>query len=392
MSEIRASDPSAPSSERIAELTELVGVPARPVMEVRILRDGEDTFPAMLELIDAARSEVLFENFIFAGDETGRRFADVLSAAQRRGVGVRVLYDPVGTMMVKGGSIARELAQRGIEARAFRPLSKLDPRTWGRLRNRDHRKTLTVDREASVVGGLCISNHWAPTSQGGAGWRDTALLVRGPVAADVKCAFEAMWERADGRDAQVTLEPSGPVAPPAAMMLADRPGVHRVARLYTTIADRAQRSLEITDAYLVLQRSAQAAFCAAARRGVSVRMLLPGRNNHPLAGAAARHGYESLLRAGVEIWEWDGVMIHAKTAVMDGELTLVGSSNLDPLSMDRNYELNLLVADPVTGSRMQEMFERDLATATRIEPSVWRRRPAWQRVAESIGALFGSGL
>ncbi len=197
---------------------------------------------------------------------------------------------------------------------------------------------------------------------------------------------------AEGRDARVTLEPEGPASPPAAWMLADRPGVHRVARLYASMADRAKRSLEITDAYLVLQKSAQATFCAAARRGVLVRMLLPGRNNHPLAGAAARRGYESLLQAGVEIWEWDGVMIHAKTAVMDGELTLVGSSNLDPLSMHRNYELNLLVADPVTGSRMREMFERDLAHATRIELSSWRRRPAWQRLVESIGALFGSSL
>ncbi len=121
-------------------------------------------------------------------------------------------------------------------------------------------------------------------------------------------------------------------------------------------------------------------------------MLLPGRNNHQLAGAAARHGYESLLQAGVEIWEWDGAMIHAKTAVMDGELTLVGSSNLDPLSMKRNYELNLLVADTVTGAHMQDMFERDLTTATRIELSAWQRRPGWQRLAESIGALFGSSL
>jgi len=142
----------------------------------------------------------------------------------------------------------------------------------------------------------------------------------------------------------------------------------------------------------VLQRSAQASFCGAARRGVSVRMLLPGRNNHPLAGAASRSGYESLLQAGVEIWEWDGAMIHAKTAVMDGELTLVGSSNLDPLSMHRNYELNLLVADMDTGSRMRETFERDLSTATQIELATWRRRPGWQRLAESIGALFGASL
>jgi len=378
--------------ESIAEISRWIGAPARPVTEVRILRDGEGAFSAMFELIDAARSEVLFENFIFAGDDTGRRFADVLHAAMQRGVDVRVLYDPVGTMMVGGGSIANTLIQKGVTVRAFSPPSLLDPRSWSRLRHRNHRKTLTVDREVSVVGGLCISNHWAPVRQGGDGWRDTALLVRGPVAEDVKRAFEATWKHADGGEVPVHPETDGPLSLPAALVVADRPGVQHVADVYAAMADRSQCSLEITHAYLVLQRSAQASFCGAARRGVSVRMLLPGRNNHPLAGAASRSGYESLLQAGVEIWEWDGAMIHAKTAVMDGELTLVGSSNLDPLSMHRNYELNLLVADMDTGSRMREMFEHDLSTATQIELATWRRRPGWQRLAESIGEFFGASL
>jgi len=346
----------------------------------------------MVELIDAAQSEVLFENFIFSGDETGRRFADVLAAAARRGIAVRVLYDPVGTTMVSGGSIANTLTQLGVDTRAFRPLSFSNPRSWGRIRHRNHRKTLTVDGKVSIVGGLCISNNWAPSNQGGEGWRDTALLVRGPIAMDVKRAFEAMWADTGRRDMPVAPKEHGTLSPPAALVVADQPGLQHVAELYTAMADRARRSLEITHAYLVLQKSAQAIFCAAARRGIAVRMLLPGRNNHPLAGAAARHGYESLLQAGVEIWEWNGAMIHAKTAVMDGELTLVGSSNLDPLSMHRNYELNLLVADGETGARMQEMFERDLATATQIELSTWRKRPGWQRLAESVGALFGSSL
>ncbi len=392
MHEGRPVERRRPAIESIADLAELVGAPTRTATEVRILRDGAGAFPAMFELIDAAQSEVLFENFIFAGDETGRRFADVLHAAKQRGVDVRVLYDPVGTMMVSGGSIAKTLLEKGIAARAFSPPTLFDPRSWGRIRHRDHRKTLTVDGEATVVGGLCISNNWAPTSQGGEGWRDTALLVRGPIAADVKRAFDAMWQRADGSELPVHPETAAPLSPPAALVVADRPGVQHVANLYAAMADRSRRSLEITDAYLVLQKRAQTSFCGAARRGVSVRMLLPGRNNHPLAGAASRNGYESLLQAGVEIWEWDGAMIHAKTAVMDGDVTLVGSSNLDPLSMHRNYELNLLVADPDTGTRMRAMFERDLTTATQIKLSTWRRRPGWQRLAESIGGFFGSSL
>jgi len=394
------SDPNAaptaeahkPALENIADLSKLVGTPARPAAEVHILRDGEHAFPAMFELIDAARSEVLFENFIFSGDETGRRFANALAAAARRGIGVRVLYDPIGTLMVRGGSILQHLTRLGVGVRAFSPPSVWKPQSWGRIRHRDHRKTLTVDGEVSIVGGLCISNNWAPTRQGGAGWRDTALLVRGPVAGDVKRAFEAMWAHPNERELPIDPAPSGALAPPATLVVADRPGVQHVAALYASMADRAQHSLEITHAYLVLQKTAQAMFCAAAERGVSVRMLLPGRNNHPMVGAATRHGYESLLRSGVEIWEWNGAMIHAPTAVMDGKLTLVGSSNLDPLSMHRNYELNLLVADVDTGEHMREMFERDLESATRIELASWRERPRWQRLAESIGALFSSSL
>ena len=124
----------------------------------------------------------------------------------------------------------------------------------------------------------------------------------------------------------------------------------------------------------------------------TVRLLLPGSNNHPLAGAAARHVYASLLDAGVGIWEWDGVMLHAKTAVVDGEVTLIGSSNLDPLSMRRNYELNLVVADAATGAAMREMFAADLREATRIDPEAWSRRSAWQRVLETAAGLFRPNL
>jgi cardiolipin synthase len=406
---MNASDPTQRPEDlaSIAEISTLARASARHAAEIRILKDGVDAFPAMLALIEGARDQVLFENFIFSGDATGKRFAAALAAAARRGLDVRVLYDPIGSMMVSGGSIAGELNRLGVTARAFRPLFAMNPLSWVRLLNRDHRKALSVDAETAVVGGLCISDNWAPASEGGAGWRDTALLVRGPIAADVRAEFEAMWQRAlgatvassvagaeaaGGRAAQTDSVGAHIGAQPTAWVVIDEPGIQQVWDLYAGLTARARRSIEITGAYLVLQRSAQVAFCAAARRGIRVRMLLPGRNNHPLAGAAARNGYEALLEAGVEIYEWNGAMIHAKTAVFDGELALVGSSNLDPLSTHRNFELNLLVADRATGAKMSAMFERDLARATRIELASWRRRPRWQRLAEATGALFGSHL
>lgn len=387
-------DPSSfTSTSAIAELSRLLGTPARPASGVRILRNGAEAFPIMLGLFEEARRVCTFENFIFAGDETGRRFADGLSAAAHRGIDVRVIYDPVGTMMVHGGSIANVLKKDGISARAFRPLSPYSPRSWLSLKHRDHRKTLVVDDETTVVGGLCISNNWAPSSKGGGGWRDTALLVRGPIAADVAVGFEAMWQRAESAETPVIFQPTAdPPSPPVALVAADRPGAARVSTLYEWLAGRARSSFLITDAYLVAPRSLLRALGEAARRGVDVRLLLPGHNNHPSAGAAARRIYQPLMDAGVHIHEWNGVMVHAKTAVVDGEVALVGSSNLDPLSMQRNYELNLVVVDPVTGAAMRAMFAKDLTESTEVDPIAWRRRPLWQKAIESIAGALSPDL
>jgi cardiolipin synthase len=376
----------------LSELSRRASAPARAVEEVRVLRDGEQAFPVMLDLIRSAQRSVWFENFIFAGDATGLRFARVLGEAARRGVEVRVLYDPVGTMMVKGGSIAAALRAEGVTGRAFRPVSPFAPWTWSRLRHRDHRKTLVVDGGTAVVGGLCISNNWAGRADGGHNWRDTALLVRGPVAGDVGSAFESMWRRAVMEEVPVPSLFSETPSVPCGMVAADQPGAHHVASIYLWLAAQAQRSLDITDAYLVTPEPVVAAFEAAARRGVSVRFLLPGNNNHPFAAASARRRYARLLAAGARIYEWRGMMVHAKTVVADGEVSVVGSSNLDPLSMTRNYELNLLVADAATGAAMSAMFERDLDGAREIHAAAWARRPLWQRAAESAAALFDGNL
>jgi cardiolipin synthase len=376
----------------ITELSRRASAPARAVEEVRVLRDGEEAFPVMLDLIRAARVSVWFENFIFAGDATGQRFAKALGEAARRGVEVRVLYDPVGTMMVKGGSIASALHAEGVTGRPFRPVGVLKPWTWSRLRHRDHRKTLVVDGNTAVVGGLCISDNWAGPSDGGHNWRDTALLVRGPVVGDVAAAFASMWRRAVMEDVPVpALFTESPVVP-CGMVAADQPGAHHVASIYLWLAAHARRSLDITDAYLVTPEPVVAAFEAAARRGVSVRFLLPGNNNHPFAAASARRRYARLMAAGARIYEWRGMMVHAKTAVADGEISIVGSSNLDPLSMTRNYELNLVVADVATGAAMHEMFEHDLLGAREIDPGHWAKRPLWQRAAESAAAIFDDNL
>jgi cardiolipin synthase len=380
------------SLERIATIAQ---APLRRGHHVRILRDGALAFPAMLAVIRAARESVCFENFIFAHDATGEEFAGALERARIRGASVRVIYDPVGTALVRGGSIRRRLKRARIRARAFRPLTFTAPWSWLRLTHRDHRKLLVADQLAAIVGGICISDHWAPAEHGGGGWRDTALMVRGPAVADLQLAFERMWSRAHsqtplggatGSEAAATLpRPRGDAA---VVVVGDRPRTHRVAALYEWLADNAQHSIDISDAYLVAPQHVLRALMGAARRGVRVRFLLPGRNNHPIAGLAARRVYQPLLEAGAEIWEWNGVMLHAKTAVVDGVVSMVGSSNLDPLSLHRNYELNVLVADAAAGAAMVDLFESDIRAATEVRLDEWRERPRRYRVAEWLAGLF----
>jgi cardiolipin synthase len=392
--------PAAAASPRLAsplallELSEIAAAPLRYGHAVRVLRDGALAFPAMLAGIRAARRSVCFENFIMADDQTGRDFAAALRKAGARGARVRVLYDPVGTLLVRGGSVGRRLRAAGIEARAFRPLSPLAPWSWLRLRHRDHRKLLVCDDLIAFVGGICIADHWAPSDRGGGGWRDTALSIRGPAVLDLQVAFDRMWSRARGEPppTSLTRRPPPEKGEAAVIVVGDRPGLGRVAAIYEWLADRAEASIELTDAYFVAPRRVLAALIRAARRGVRVRLLLPGRNNHPVAGLAARRIYQPLLDAGAEIHEWTGVMLHAKTAVVDGLVALVGSSNLDPLSLHRNFEMNALVADPEAGRAMHELFESDLEKAVRVESAEWRRRPLRARAAESAATLVADLL
>ena len=387
------SSPPLGSARALLELAALAGAPLRYGHMVRILRDGALAFPTMLAAIRAARASVCFENFILAHDATGEEFAQALVRARGRGAHVRVLYDPIGTMLVRGGSVVARLRPAGIEARPFRPLSPLAPWSWIRLRHRDHRKLLVCDERTAVIGGICIADHWAPAERGGGGWRDTALLVRGPVVADLQQAFERMWRRARGPfGVPASFGASGDAkGDAAACVVGDRPGTGRVAAIYAWLADHAEESLELTDAYFVAPPIVTEALIRAVRRGVQVRLLVPGRNNHPVMGFAARRIYAPLLDAGVEIFEWSGVMLHAKTAVADGLVTLVGSSNLDPFSLRRNYELNLLVGDPETGRRMRELFASDLEGAARVDPAEWRQRPRSARLAEAL-ATFAASL
>ena len=302
--------PRLASPLALLELSEIAAAPLRFGHAVRVLRDGGQAFPAMLAGIRAGKRSVFFENFIMADDQTGRDFAAELRKAGGRGAKVRVLYDPVGSLLVRGGPVGRRLRDARVDARPFRPLSPLAPWSWLRLRHRDHRKLLVCDDLIAFVGGICIADHWAPSDLGGGGWRDTAVSVRGPAVLDLQLAFDRMWSRARSEPPPTSLsrQPPQEKGEAAVIVVGDRPGLGRVAAIYEWLADRAEESIDLTDAYFVAPRRVLDALIRAARRGIRVRLLLPGRNNHPVAGLAARRIYRPLLDAGAEIHEGTGVM------------------------------------------------------------------------------------
>jgi cardiolipin synthase len=390
-------NPPAPllADESLERIAEIAQAPLRRGHHVRILRDGALAYPAMHALIRAAKRTVCFENFIFAGDDTGQDFALALERAKARGAEVRVIYDPIGTMLVRGGSIRRRLKRAKIRVRPFRPVGMTAPWSWLRLTHRDHRKVLIADQLGAVIGGLCIADHWAPAEHGGGNWRDTAVMVRGPAVADLQLAFEKMWTRALGLPSGAATSlgiPIGTMPPPrgkaSVIVVGDRPKTQRVAALYLWLAENARETIEISDAYFLAPPRVTRALMDAARRGVRVRLLLPGRNNHPIAGLAARRMYTELLESGAEIFEWNGVMLHAKTAVVDGAISMVGSSNLDPLSLRRNYELNVLIADAKVGADMRALFATDILHANNVLLEEWKKRPLRFKIAEWLASFL----
>lgn len=340
------------------------GSRAIPGNRLRHLADGPSAFALMLEAIDEARRLVHFENYIIRDDTTGRRFAERLGAAAGRGVRVRMLYDAFGC---RGTPRAfwRTLRLAGVEVRAFNPVNPL--RLLRSLR-RDHRKYVGADGTRAIVGGLCIGDEWAgDPGRRRLPWRDTAVDVCGPAAAAIDATFHRMWRLAGGeisdRDARGETESCGSASVRA---VEGSPGKLRIYRAFELLVASAAHRVWITEAYLVAPTPLMATLIAAARDGVDVRLLLPGKSDIPALRAFTRVGYRELLQAGARIWEWRGPMLHAKTVLADQGWLKVGSSNLNPSSLLANYELDLLSNDPDLAEDAAHQFRRDLTHATEV--------------------------
>jgi len=362
---------------------------------VTLLHDGEQAFPAMLEAIAHAKREVLLEMYWFASDEVGRQFADALIAKAENGVKVRVIYDAVGSIQADGRMFAR-LRDAGCEVEQYNPIAPWRARfRIGVVNNRDHRKLLVVDRQVGFTGGVNLGDEWAPEAAGGAGWRDDTVRIEGPAVEQMCDIFDDGWLRI--------------VEPQAVMRRRFRPPVHTgddqgsrvrvlanhyfrerraIRHAYLRQIATAERSVCITNSYFVPDGRIRRVLKQAAARGAEVRIIVPGESDVPVVRHAARKLYGQLLEAGIQLYEWQGSILHSKTAVIDGRWCTIGTYNLDSRSLRFNLEVVAAVEDSAVAGAMEERFNKDLAYATPVSYEQWRRRPVHVRMLDDFFYRF----
>lgn len=344
------------------------GAPLVEGNDVRLLCDARENYPAWLEAINAAEKWVHFESYILRDDRSGREFADALVAATRRGVRVRLLYDWLGAATATPWMFWARLRKAGIDVRAFNPPRLDSPLGW---LSRDHRKMIGVDGRVGFVTGLCVADMWwgGERNKGLDPWRDTGVAVRGPAVADIEAAFAEVWAAAGPPlpEDECRCGVIASAGTTSLRVIGTRPSTGGVFRLDQLVAAVARERLWITDAYFVGASPYVQALIAASHDGVDVRMLVPGSGSDlPVVQRLTQSGYRQLLDAGIRIFEWNGTMVHAKTAVADGRWARVGSSNLNIQSWLGNWELDVAIEDEAFARQMEQVYLQDLQNATEV--------------------------
>lgn len=368
----------------------------------RLLVDGPATFAAMKAAVAAARHRLLVEFYIVEDEGVAAEVGELLLRKAAEGVSVALMYDSVGSLGTDSAFFDR-LRQGGIAVCAFNPVNPLErPGHWG-LIQRNHRKMLAADSDVAFTGGINLSNVYAEGSFGSAhrqrppadaekrGWRDTQIELHGPVVSALAAVFRESWAK-QGCGGELPPAPPPRVAAPGQRVIKLVVGDpdHGVNPSYTALLhaiDAAQRSVQLTMAYFAPGAEFIQALCDAARRGVAVSLVLPGRSDVTLVLHAARARYAQLLDAGVQVNEMSGSVMHAKTAVIDGVYSSVGSSNLDWRSIVGNNEMDVIVLGDDFGQQMQALFARDLGVSQRIDPAQWAHRGLGQRLLEGFARV-----
>jgi len=369
--------------------------------QTRLLVDGPATFAAMEAAIRQARRRILLESYIVEDEGVAARVSALLVQKAAAGVQVSLIYDAVGSIGTPD-TFFKELRAAGVSVCQFNPLNPAHrPGHWG-IVQRDHRKLLVVDDVVAYTGGINISRVYGSGSFSGSrgrasedpledGWRDTQIELKGPVVPALATTFKETWadQGCKGRLGPMQTQAVGEPGRRHVMVMATEPDEddNPIYRSLIAAVDAAQDEVLLTIAYFAPGADFVRALCDAAQRGVQVELVLPGQSDFPLVLHAGRWYYDRLLEAGVRIHERTDAMMHAKTAVIDGVWSTVGSSNLDWRSLVGNRELNVIVLGDDFGDAMRAQFARDREASETIELDAWRDRGLKQRSWELIGRL-----
>jgi len=342
------------------------GAPLVEGNRIRLLRDARENYPAWLQAIAAARRHVHFECYFICADAIGEMFAAALLEKASSGVPVRLIYDWMGNFNRAPRAFWSRLRAGGVEVRCYNPPRWDAPLGWV---SRDHRKLLAVDNEVAFITGLCVGQMWAgDPARNLEPWRDTGVEVRGPAVANVERAFAQTWMSLGTAipAAAAAADLPAPAGDVRLRIVASEPATAGMFRLDQLVATLARERVWLTDAYYAGTTAYVQTLRAAARQGVDVRLLVPGATDIPMLRPLSRAGYRLLLEAGIRVFEWNGSMLHAKTAVVDGRWARVGSTNLNMASWFGNCELDAVVEDQPFAQDMERMYLHDLENATEI--------------------------
>jgi len=368
---------------------------------VGVLIDGPQTYSAIETALRAARHDIHIETFIFGAGDVGQRFADLLAEKRREGVEVRVVYDSLGSRETPR-KFFDGLRAQNIEVREFRPMNPVKtPEVW-KLQNRDHRKIIVVDGRVGFTGGINIDSTYesASTSRPGPergledGWRDTHIEIEGPAVTQLQTLFTETWQQAGEHTDFAPHDKYFPTIAPAGDNLVtivanDSESDDRsLYATYLAAFTHSTKRLWITHAYFAPNEELLAAMINAAQRGVDVRLVVPSFTDSRVVLKGTQATFTRLLNAGVKIYELKDALLHAKSVVVDGTVSIIGSSNLDMRSFLHNDEVNAIIISRDTAKRMEEVFLRDQQAARPVELSSWKKRSLWQRTKEFFVHLF----
>ncbi|PLP97969.1 cardiolipin synthase [Cupriavidus pauculus] len=382
----------------------IVGSPLVVGNKVLLLKDGPATFQAMFSAIRSAKDHINLETYIIEDDAVGNRFADELIKKQAQGVQVNLIYDSVGAINSPKEYFKR-LSDSGINVLEFNPVNPMSAKKGWDVNQRDHRKLLIVDGRIAFLGGINISSVYSsgsfrpksrPQPAGSPAWRDTHMRVEGPVVHEFQKLFLATWAKQKGktlapRNYYPKLGNTGTEVVRAIGSSPDEPYSLIYATLLSAIGS-AVTSVYLTNAYFVPDPQLLAALKDAATRGVNVRLILPSRTDSWLVFFAGRSFYDELLRSGVKIFERRDVLLHAKTVVIDGIWSTIGSTNLDWRSFLYNDEVNAVILGQEFGAQMQAMFDVDLAASSPITLEQWNDRSTAMSMKEMTARMWAYGL